>query len=80
MLAEQTTYGNTTSYGELAALCGSPKASRKVGTAMRNNPVQLIIPCHRVIRSNGTIGDYSGGTKNSVKMWLLKMEGIISSS
>ncbi|XP_064621924.1 methylated-DNA--protein-cysteine methyltransferase-like [Lineus longissimus] len=78
-LAEKTKYGNTVSYAELAEVCGSAKACRKVGTAMRNNPVQLIIPCHRVIRSNGTFGDYCAGSRNSVKTWLLQMEDVIKS-
>lgn len=49
-------------------------ASRAVGTAMKKNPVALMIPCHRVIKSDGKIGEYAGGTKNHVKEWLLEYE------
>ena len=68
-------FGETVSYGELAKQCGkSAGASRAVGQAMKNNQVGLIIPCHRVINSNGKSGNYSGGKINSVKVWLLEHE------
>jgi len=50
------------------------EASRAVGTALKKNPVGLIIPCHRVVRSNGTTGNYAGGKLNIVKEWLLEYE------
>ncbi len=67
-------YGQTITYGQLAQLAGSKNAARAVGTAMRRNPFQLIVPCHRVIRSNGVSGNYAGGERNNVKHWLLKHE------
>lgn len=73
-LRDVVTFGQTISYGNLAVEAGSPKASQSVGSAMRNNPISLIIPCHRVIRSSGNIGNYAGGTMNETKKWLLKFE------
>ncbi|CAH6793267.1 Mgmt [Phodopus roborovskii] len=68
-------FGEMVSYQQLAALAGNPKAARAVGGAMRNNPVPILIPCHRVICSDGSIGNYSGGGQ-AVKEWLLSHEGI----
>ncbi|OBS73786.1 hypothetical protein A6R68_15676 [Neotoma lepida] len=68
-------FGEMVSYQQLAALAGNPKAARAVGGAMRSNPVPILIPCHRVVRSDGTIGNYSGGGQ-TVKEWLLAHEGI----
>jgi methylated-DNA-[protein]-cysteine S-methyltransferase len=65
-------YGETRSYKEIAMAIKNPKASRAVGTANGNNPLCLIIPCHRVIASDGTLGGYSGGL--STKKKLLKLE------
>ncbi|XP_067672753.1 methylated-DNA--protein-cysteine methyltransferase-like isoform X2 [Haliotis asinina] len=76
-LPEQVGFGQTISYGELAKLCESPRASRAVGMAMATNVIQLIMPCHRVINSNGQLGNYAWGKKNSVKDWLLRYEGAI---
>ncbi|XP_036591709.1 methylated-DNA--protein-cysteine methyltransferase isoform X2 [Trichosurus vulpecula] len=64
--------GNTISYQQLAALVGKSGAARAVGGAMRDNPVPIIIPCHRVICSSGKIGNYTGGV--GVKEWLLGHE------
>ena len=75
-LAEKIAFGETVSYGQLAKICGNEKASRAVGQAMRNNPLVLVVPCHRVVLSNGSLGNYSGGKINSVKAWLLEHEGI----
>ncbi|KFO38242.1 Methylated-DNA--protein-cysteine methyltransferase [Fukomys damarensis] len=66
-------FGETISYQQLAALAGNPKAARAVGGAMRSNPVPILIPCHRVICSDGAMGNYSGG--KGVKEWLLAHEG-----
>ncbi|XP_052261633.1 methylated-DNA--protein-cysteine methyltransferase-like isoform X6 [Dreissena polymorpha] len=74
-LLKEVQIGQTISYGGLARLCGNVKACRAVGQAMRNNPVGLIIPCHRVIQENGQLGNYSHGTRNKVKQWLLEHEG-----
>ena len=54
-------YGVTTSYGELAGRIGRPKASRAVGAANGKNPIPIIVPCHRVIGSNGTLTGFGGG-------------------
>lgn len=59
--------GQTASYGEVAIMAGSPGAARAVGTAMARNPIALIVPCHRVIRADGSIGGYGGGA-NSVRL------------
>jgi methylated-DNA-[protein]-cysteine S-methyltransferase len=54
-------YGQTISYGELARRAGNPKASRAVGSANGANPLPIVIPCHRVIAANGTLGGFGGG-------------------
>jgi methylated-DNA-[protein]-cysteine S-methyltransferase len=64
--------GTTTSYGELAKRIGRPKAVRAVGLANGSNPVGVIVPCHRVIGSNGSLTGYGGGL--SRKRWLLEHE------
>jgi len=64
--------GSTVSYKELAGKIGLPGASRAVGTACRLNPIPLFIPCHRVIRKDGSIGEFALGVKN--KKFLLEME------
>jgi methylated-DNA-[protein]-cysteine S-methyltransferase len=65
--------GQTISYKELARRVSSPKASRAVGQANGANPIPLIIPCHRVIAADGTLGGYSSGLAR--KRWLLRHEG-----
>ena len=60
------------SYAQLAAAAGNPRAVRAVGTACSTNPVPVVVPCHRVVRSDGAIGQYLGGTQ--VKLALLGME------
>ena len=67
-------WGGTISYKELAARVGNPKALRAVGQANGANPIPLIIPCHRVIAANGTIGGYSSGVER--KRRLLRHEGV----
>lgn len=67
-------YGQTISYKELAERVENPKACRAVGTANGRNPIAIIIPCHRVIAANGTLGGYAGGL--DIKTILLKLEGI----
>ena len=66
--------GATMSYGELAAAAGRPGAARAVGYAMAHNPVPLIVPCHRVLASDGTLGGYGGGLE--MKRRLLRIEGV----
>ncbi|WP_433235832.1 methylated-DNA--[protein]-cysteine S-methyltransferase [Streptosporangium sp. CA-135522] len=68
----QIGYGTTASYAAVATAAGSPKAVRAVGTACATNPLPVVIPCHRVVRSDGTIGQYVGGT--DAKKTLLTLE------
>lgn len=65
-------YGQTQSYKEVAALVGNPNAVRAVGSACATNPLPVVIPCHRVLRSDGTLGGYIGGL--DAKSALLKLE------
>ena len=66
--------GKTMTYGGLAAILKAPKAARAVGTALARNPFPLFIPCHRIIRSDGSPGGFGGGT--AMKRKLLKLEGV----
>jgi methylated-DNA-[protein]-cysteine S-methyltransferase len=68
-------YGVTSSYGEVAARAGNPRAYRAAGTALGRNPIPLVVPCHRVLQSGGGIGEYGGGPE--MKEWLLRMEGAV---
>lgn len=65
-------YGTTASYGEVAVAIGNPTACRAVGSANGKNPISIIVPCHRVIGSDGTLTGYGGGLWR--KEWLLKHE------
>lgn len=65
--------GETRSYGQLAAAIGKPKAVRAAGLANGQNPIAVIVPCHRVIGANGTLTGYAGGLER--KRWLLAHEG-----
>jgi methylated-DNA-[protein]-cysteine S-methyltransferase len=67
-------YGQITSYQALAEQAGSPRAVRAVGSAMATNPIPIVVPCHRVLRSDGTLGGYGGGL--DTKRWLLALEGV----
>ena len=67
-------FGVTISYRELARRVGNPAASRAVGTANGRNPVAIIVPCHRVIAADGTLGGYGGGLDR--KTWLLDIERV----
>lgn len=67
-------YGETRSYKQIAAALNNPKACRAVGTACRNNPIWIIIPCHRVVGSNGSMTGYAGGIE--MKKKLLKLENV----
>jgi len=66
--------GSVTSYGSLAKMIFAPGAARAVGSALAGNPFPIIIPCHRVVRSDGYVGQFGGGT--DVKKALLRMEGV----
>jgi methylated-DNA-[protein]-cysteine S-methyltransferase len=68
-------YGTTMSYGELAQQIGQPNASRAVGLANGQNPVSIIVPCHRVIGANGKLTGYGGGIER--KQWLLNHERLM---
>lgn len=65
--------GSVITYGEIAAKAGSPRASRAAGNALHINPVPIIVPCHRIVRTGGNLGGYGGGVP--VKVWLLEHEG-----
>ena len=67
--------GKTATYKQVAAAAGRPKASRAVGNVLSKNPNPIIVPCHRVIRSDGTLGGYLGKKNNSKKRALLEGEG-----
>ncbi len=71
-LVHDISYGQTTSYGELAARLGNPGASRAVGLANGQNPIPILIPCHRVIGKDGTLVGYGGGL--AIKERLLALE------
>lgn len=68
-------YGKTASYGAVAAASGSPAAVRAAGTACARNPLPVVVPCHRVVRSDGSLGRYAGGVE--AKRTLLALEGAI---
>jgi methylated-DNA-[protein]-cysteine S-methyltransferase len=65
-------YGDTESYAQVAAAAGSPRAVRAVGTACATNPIPVVVPCHRVVRSDGSAGGYAGGSE--AKHTLLTLE------
>lgn len=68
--------GEVATYSGLAAKIGSPGAARAVGTALANNPFPLVIPCHRVVRADGSLGGFGGGIR--MKKELLNKEGVVS--
>lgn len=66
-------YGETVTYSELATSAGSPRAHRAAGSACGSNPIPIVVPCHRVVRTGGGLGGYGGGIE--VKEYLLELEG-----
>lgn len=68
----EISYGQTASYATVAKLAGNPKAVRAVGTACATNPLPVVVPCHRVVRSDGAMGGYLGGVE--AKRFLLTLE------
>jgi methylated-DNA-[protein]-cysteine S-methyltransferase len=76
-LAREVSWGETVTYGDLAAIAGRPRAARAAGSAMRDNPIPFVIPCHRVIAAGNKIGGYGGG-RNAIelKRELLAREGV----
>lgn len=71
-------YGIVRNYREIAMQIGNPNAQRAVGNAVKRNPVPIVVPCHRVIKTDGTIGGYAGGPM--IKERLLKLEGALLAS
>jgi methylated-DNA-[protein]-cysteine S-methyltransferase len=69
-------YGQVSTYTEVATAAGSPRASRAAGNALARNPIPIVIPCHRVLRSGGGMGGYAGGLER--KAQLLALEGRVS--
>jgi methylated-DNA-[protein]-cysteine S-methyltransferase len=69
---QEIPYGETISYGELAKRVGNPKASRAVGSANGKNRIPIVIPCHRVIQGNGTLGGFGGGLPTKEKLLALE--------
>ncbi|RMF46283.1 MAG: methylated-DNA--[protein]-cysteine S-methyltransferase [Anaerolineae bacterium] len=67
-------YGETRTYGELAAHLGNPRAARAVGRAEATNPMPLVVPCHRVLGADGKLHGYGGGNGLPTKAWLLQLE------
>ena len=70
-------YGQTRSYTDMAKRAGSPRAVRATGSALGSNPLPIIVPCHRVLRSGGALGGYGGGIE--MKQTLLELEGALES-
>lgn len=75
--AEAIPAGKVLTYGQIAQDIGKPRASRAVGQALGSNPVPIIVPCHRVVGSDGSMTGYSGGGGVASKKWLLHMEGAL---
>jgi methylated-DNA-[protein]-cysteine S-methyltransferase len=71
-------FGLTATYGEIAARAGNARAHRAAGTALGSNPIPIVIPCHRIIRTGGDPGNYGGGPE--LKKWLLRLEGSLEPS
>jgi len=74
-LPEVAPFGEVISYGDLAIAAGYENSGRAVGSVMAGNPWALLVPCHRVVRRDGALGNYSGCNGPETKAWLLKHEG-----
>src|SRR5207247_9495626 len=74
-LLARVPYGTLTTYGALAGEAGKPRAARAVGSVMNRNPIPIVLPCHRVVGSTGSLVGYGGGLER--KEALLKLEGAI---
>jgi methylated-DNA-[protein]-cysteine S-methyltransferase len=71
--AARIPYGGVLTYAQVAAQAGSPRGSRAAGNALGANPIPIVVPCHRVLRSGGALGGYAGGLER--KRALLELEG-----
>ncbi|WP_328325486.1 MULTISPECIES: methylated-DNA--[protein]-cysteine S-methyltransferase [unclassified Streptomyces] len=74
-LADGVPYGSVVGYGDLARRVGRPGAAQAVGVAMASNPLPVVVPCHRVVESDGGLGGFGGGTET--KRQLLALEGVL---
>lgn len=70
-------YGEISTYGQVARECGSPSAARAVGGALASNPIPVIVPCHRIVASDGGLTGFSAPGGMRTKLELLKMEGVV---
>jgi methylated-DNA-[protein]-cysteine S-methyltransferase len=68
-------YGGVSTYSDMARSAGSPRAARAAGNALHNNPIPIVVPCHRVLHRDGGLGGYGGGLR--MKEWLLTLEGVL---
>jgi methylated-DNA-[protein]-cysteine S-methyltransferase len=68
-------FGHTTTYAEVAGAAGSPRAVRAAGNSLGSNPMPIVVPCHRVLRTGGALGGYTGGVER--KEFLLRLEGVL---
>jgi methylated-DNA-[protein]-cysteine S-methyltransferase len=68
-------FGRTTTYAEVAGAAGSPRAVRAAGNSLGSNPLPIVVPCHRVLRTGGALGGYTGGVER--KEFLLRLEGVL---
>src|SRR5579872_1493286 len=75
---QEIPYGETISYGELARRVGNPKASRAVGSANGANPLPIVIPCHRVIAGDGTLGGFGGGLQTKETLLALELRASLT--
>jgi methylated-DNA-[protein]-cysteine S-methyltransferase len=69
-------YGSVGTYAEVARRAGSPRAVRAAGNALGSNPIPIVVPCHRVVRTGGGLGGYGGGLER--KEYLLRLEGVLA--
>jgi methylated-DNA-[protein]-cysteine S-methyltransferase len=72
--AQAVPRGQVSTYGQIARRIGKPRAARAVGQALGSNPVPIVVPCHRVLGSDGSLHGYSGGRGIETKAWLLRLE------
>ncbi len=77
-LTAQIPYGQTSTYKELAVRMGNPRAARAVGRVEATNPIPLVIPCHRVVGTDGSLHGYGGPGGIKLKTWLLQLEGALA--